>query len=213
METSEYMNIDPRGIEEKSMQIISRELSHLKITGELEPVIKRIVHTTADFEYAHLVEAHPDALTNGKKALLSSCKIYADTSMIIAGTSKPSLHELDCEIHCYVHDENVIQKARDQGTTRSICSIDEASEDRDFKVFIIGNAPTALNRICELVDEGRLKPDLVIGVPVGFVGAAESKERLKQTGIPYIITRGRKGGSTVGVAIINAMLYNLVKNK
>lgn len=211
MEKSNYINLSPTGIETDSMQIISRELSHLQLPKELDAIIKRVVHTTADFEYAHLFEAHPKAVSNAFNALQSSCKIYADTTMILAGISKPSFEKLGVEAECFVHHPEVIQQAKSMGITRSICGINKASESSDFKIFVIGNAPTALVRICELAKSGHVKPDLVIGVPVGFVGAAESKEMLKQSGLPYMIIRGRKGGSTVGVAIVNALLYSLIK--
>jgi len=211
MEKGNYVNLSPTGIETDSMQIISRELSHLQLPKELDAIIKRVVHTTADFEYAHLFEAHPKAVNNALSALKSSCKIYADTTMIVAGISKPSLSKLNVEVECFVHHPKVIEQAKEKGITRSICGIDKASENSDFKIFVIGNAPTALVRICELAKSGYVKPDLVIGVPVGFVGASESKEMLKASGLPYMIIRGRKGGSTVGVAIVNALLYSLIK--
>jgi len=199
------------GIENDSMSIISKELSHLNIPQELDSIIKRVIHTTADFEYAHLFEAHADAVENAKKALQSGCKIYADTTMITSGVSKPSLNKLGCEITCFVHHEKVIEEAKAQGITRSICGVNMAAANSDYKIFVVGNAPTALVRICELAKEGKIKPDLVIGVPVGFVGAAESKEMLKESGLPYMIIRGRKGGSTVGVAILNALMYDIAR--
>ena len=210
MEKSNYINLSPQGIEMDSMQIISRELSHLQLPEELDAIIKRVVHTTADFEYAHLFEAHPQAVEKAKLALLNGCKIYADTSMITAGVSRPAMTKLGLEVNCFVHHPDVVKSAKEQGITRSICGIDKASDDQDYRIFVIGNAPTALVRICELAKQNKIKPDLVIGVPVGFVGAAESKEMLKHSGLPYMIIRGRKGGSTVGVAILNALLYSLV---
>ncbi|WP_159517248.1 precorrin-8X methylmutase [Sunxiuqinia indica] len=211
MEKSNYVNLNPMGIESDSMEIISRELSHLQIPKQYDSIVKRVIHTTADFEYAQLFEAHPDAVELGKKALQQSCRIYADTSMIVAGVSKPSLRKLGCELQCFVHDEEVVTEAKAQGITRSICGINKAVEDDRFRIFVIGNAPTALVRLCELYAEGKIKPDLVIGVPVGFVGAAESKQMLKESGLPYLLIRGRKGGSTVGVAMLNAILYELIK--
>ncbi len=209
MEKSNYINLNPQGIEQQSMEIITRELMHLSLPDDLAPIIKRVIHTTADFEYGQLFEAHPEALANAKKALQNGCKIYADTSMILAGVSKPSLSKLECEAHCFVHDEDVVANAKAHGVTRSIEGINKAANNNDYKIFIIGNAPTALVRLCELYAEGKVKPDLVIGVPVGFVGAAESKDMLRSSGIPYMLVRGRKGGSTVGVAILNAIMYSL----
>ncbi len=211
MEKSNYVNLNPMGIESDSMEIISRELSHLHIPEQYVSIVKRVIHTTADFEYAHLFEAHPNAVELAKKALHQSCRIYADTSMIVAGVSKPSLQKLGCELHCFVHDQEVVAEAKTQGITRSICGINKAAQDERFRIFVIGNAPTALVRLCELYAEGLVKPDLVIGVPVGFVGAAESKQMLKESGLPYLLIRGRKGGSTVGVAMLNALLYELIK--
>ncbi len=211
MEKSNYVNTNPTGIESDSMKIISRELSHISLPENFEPIIKRVIHTTADFEYAHLFEARPDAVEIAENALKKGCKIYADTTMIKAGVSKTALKKLNCEIHCFVHDDDVAEEAKKLGITRSIVGINKASNQQDFRVFVIGNAPTALVRICELAKENQIKPDLVIGVPVGFVGAAESKEMLKNSGVPFMIIRGRKGGSTVGVAMLNAILFALIK--
>lgn len=199
------------GIENDSMQIIENELSHISLPAELKDIIKRVVHTTADFEYAHLFEANVKAVKNAMNALRNGCSIYADTSMIVAGVSKPSLKKLNCNIDCFVHHPEVVEQAKSKGITRSIEGINKAATDNQFKIFVIGNAPTALVRICELAKEGTIKPDLVIGVPVGFVGAAESKQMLKESDIPHMIIRGRKGGSTVGVAILNAIMYQMVK--
>lgn len=199
------------GIENDSMQIIENELSHIILPAELKDIIKRVVHTTADFEYAHLFEADAKAVENAMNALRNGCSIYADTSMIVAGVSKPSLKKLNCNIDCFVHHPEVVEQAKSKGITRSIEGINKAATDNQFKIFVIGNAPTALVRICELAKEGKIKPDLVIGVPVGFVGAAESKQMLKESDIPHMIIRGRKGGSTVGVAILNAIMYQMVK--
>ena len=213
MEKSNYINLSPGGIEKDSMRIITEELSHLSIPGYLEKIIKRVVHTTADFEYAHLFEAGNGATEKAYEALRGGCKVYADTTMITAGVSKSALAKLNCETACFVHHPDVIAKAKEKRITRSICGVNKAATDKTFKIFVIGNAPTALVRICELAKEGKINPELVIGVPVGFVGAAESKEMLKVSGLPYIIIRGRKGGSTVGVAILNALMYELVNRK
>lgn len=209
MDKSNYVITNPNAIESESMQIIGKELSHLALPHELAPVIKRVVHTTADFEYAHLFEAHPQALENCHQALKNGSKIYTDTSMIIAGLGKAALNEFNCTAHCFVHDSDVVQRAKETQLTRSIIGIEKAATDPAFSIYIIGNAPTALVRLCELYKEGKVNPSIVIGVPVGFVGAAESKEMLKESGMPFMTVRGRKGGSTVGVAILNAILYQL----
>lgn len=209
MKASNYINLSPTGIETDSMKIITKELSHISLPEDLAPIIKRVIHTTADFEYAQLFEAHPEAFELARKALLGGCKIYSDTTMIMSGVSKPTLKKLDSSVQCFVHDEDVIKQAKEQGITRSICGINKAAEDKEFKIYAIGNAPTALVRICEMYKEGLIKPDLVIGVPVGFVGAAESKDMLRDSGLPYMLIRGRKGGSTVAVSILNALMYGL----
>ena len=209
MNREKYVILNPQGIEQESMQIISHELAHISLPNTLAPIIKRVIHTTADFEYAQLMAFHAEAVANGYNALKSGCRIYADTNMITAGVSKATLAKYGCTIDCFVHDKDVVDTAKAKGITRSIAGIDKASGDSAYKVFVIGNAPTALVRLCELYEQGTVKPDLVIGVPVGFVGAKESKEMLRDSGMPYIISRGRKGGSTVAVAILNALLYNV----
>jgi len=166
-----------------------------------------VVHTTADFDYARITEIQSGAVSSAVAALVAGCKIYSDTRMIIAGVSKPMLKKLNCELYTYVDDAGVAAESKEKGFTRSILGIEKAVEDPDTKIFVIGNAPTALVRLGELIQEGKVRPALVIGVPVGFVGASESKEFIKKTGVPYIVTNGRKGGSTVAVAILNALLY------
>jgi len=201
--------VNPNEIENESFRIISEELSHIHLPSKYAHIIKRVIHTSADFEYAQLLEFHTSAVENGENCLKQGCRIYADTSMIMAGISKPALAKYRCGIHSFIADKDVAQTAKDNGVTRSIAGIDKAFEQGGFDIFIVGNAPTALFRICELSAKRGIIPQLVIGVPVGFVGASESKLALKNSGIPYILTRGRKGGSTIAVAIINAILYSL----
>jgi len=201
------MIVDPKDIENKSFEIITKELGHLKIDPALEPVIKRVVHTTADFEYAHILEFSHDAVEKGLASLRSGVRIYTDTKMIVAGVNKNILEKLDCEINSYIDDKEVVAEAHDRGLTRSIVGMEKAFSDEHTKIFVIGNAPTALFKLKELIEKTKIKPDLIIAVPVGFVGAAESKEEIKKAGVPYIVTNGRKGGSTVAVAILNALIY------
>lgn len=205
--------VHPQDIETASFRIISEELSHISLPEEYVHIIKRVIHTSADFEYAQLLEFHEDAVANGKSALQKGCKIYADTNMILAGMSKPSLNKFGCFIQTYIADKDVADKAKEQGITRSIAGIDKAFAEGGFDIYVIGNAPTALMKICELSQKAGTVPKLVVGVPVGFVGASESKEMLKQSGIPYILTRGRKGGSTIAVAIMNAILYSIFRQE
>ena len=207
MDAKNYIILNPADIETRSFEIITEELGHLNLSPELAPIVKRVVHTTADFDYARITEIQSDAVSSAVAALVAGCKIYSDTRMIIAGVSKPMLKKLNCELYTYVDDAGVAAQSKEKGLTRSILGIEKAAEDPDTRIFVIGNAPTALVRLGELIQEGKVRPALVIGVPVGFVGASESKEFIKKTGVPYIVTNGRKGGSPVAVAILNALLY------
>ena len=207
MDAKNYILLNPADIETRSFEIITEELGHLNLSPELAPIVKRVVHTTADFDYARITEIQSGAVSSAVAALVAGCKIYSDTRMIIAGVSKPMLKKLNCELYTYVDDAEVATQSKEKGLTRSILGIEKAVEDPDTRIFVIGNAPTALVRLGELIQEGKVRPALVIGVPVGFVGASESKEFIKKTGVPYIVTNGRKGGSTVAVAILNALLY------
>ncbi|MBP6610865.1 MAG: precorrin-8X methylmutase [Paludibacter sp.] len=207
MDAQNYIILNPNDIETRSFEIIEQELGHLTFPEAYAPIIKRVVHTTADFEYARITEIHKQAINSAIEALLGGCKIYSDTRMIIAGVSKPMLKKLNCEILTYVDDPELAVASKEKGLTRSILGIEKAALDADIKIYVIGNAPTALVRLTELILAGKANPALVIGVPVGFVGAAESKEFIKKTNVPYIVTNGRKGGSTVAVAILNALLY------
>ena len=207
MDAKNYIILNPADIETRSFEIITEELGHLNLSPELAPIVKRVVHTTADFDYARITEVQSGAVSSAVAALVAGCRIYSDTRMIIAGVSKPMLKKLNCELYTYVDDAEVAALSKEKGLTRSILGIEKAVEDPDTRIFVIGNAPTALVRLGELIQEGKVRPALVIGVPVGFVGASESKEFIKKTGVPYIVTNGRKGGSTVAVAILNAVLY------
>ncbi|MTI46563.1 MAG: precorrin-8X methylmutase [Firmicutes bacterium] len=200
---------DPVEIERKSFEIITEELGekNQRFDEKTGKVVKRVIHTTADFEYADLLEIHPHAIENGMDALKKGSNIYADTQMVRSGINKRRLGELGGQICNFVHEESVFIEAKEREITRSMVSIERACKDEKIKIFVIGNAPTALFTLIKLIEEGMDKPDLIVGVPVGFVGAAESKEALRKLDVPYIITRGRKGGSGVAASIINALLY------
>lgn len=206
----------PGNIEKRSFEIIGEELAEKikKFSSEELPIIKRVIHTTADFEYADLIEFKNDAIKSGKEALKNSCKIYCDTSMIVNGLSKLALKHFNCEAYTLVSDPEVIKIAKEKGITRSMVAMEKAGKDENTKIFIIGNAPTALFQLQELIESGKIKkPELVIGVPVGFVGAAESKEEFKKTNLPYITINGRKGGSTVGVSILHGIIYQMYERE
>ena len=202
----EYIK-DPMAIEKRSFEIITEELGEKTFPEREDKIIKRVIHTTADFEYGDITKISDTAIDSAINALKNGCKIYTDTNMALSGINKRKLKELNCEIYCLVHDEEVAEEAKLKGLTRSMIGMERAVKDENTKIFVIGNAPTALFQLLKHVDNGETKPALIVGVPVGFVGAAESKEELVKRDIPYITTMGRKGGSTVGAAIINAILY------
>ena len=211
----EYIK-EPQLIEKRSFEIITSELGEKikNFTDEELPIIKRVIHTTADFQYADLIKFLNNPIESGKKALLEGTKIYCDTNMIVNGLSKMVLKKFGCTAYTLVSDEEVARESKERGVTRSIVGIEHASRDKDTKIFLIGNAPTALYRLKELIESGEIeKPLLVVGVPVGFVGASESKEFFKSVDVPYITIDGRKGGSTVTVAILHGILYQIYKRE
>jgi precorrin-8X/cobalt-precorrin-8 methylmutase len=198
---------DPRQIERKSMEIIAELLADRVFPPEAETVIKRIVHTTADPAYASATCFSPDAFAAARKAIQQQgCRIVCDTRMIEAGINKVLLARCGGEIACFVDDGEVAAQAAAEGITRSMAAMRRAVRLFPEGIYVIGNAPTALFELLHLVEGGLARPALVIGVPVGFVGAAESKEALLQAKLPAITVQGHKGGSTVAVAIVNALL-------
>ena len=201
----------PADIERTSMSIIEQELRDrgISLPPETAPVVKRVIHTTADFEYVNTLHFTPDAVALGAAAMRQGV-IVTDTNMACAGVSKPTLARLGGEVHCFMAEPDVAEEARRQETTRAAVSMARALETWEHPVLAVGNAPTALLRIVELLEEGK-RPALVIGVPVGFVNVVESKERLlaacQRHGVPAIVALGCKGGSNVAAAICNALLY------
>ena len=202
----------PADIERTSMSIIEQELRDrgISLPAEIAPVVKRVIHTTADFEYVNTLRFTPDAVSLGAAAMRQGV-IVTDTNMACAGVSKPALSRLGGEVHCFMAEPTVAEEARRKETTRAAVSMARALETWEHPVLAVGNAPTALLRIAELLEEGR-RPALVIGVPVGFVNVVESKERLldacRRHSVPAIVALGRKGGSNVAAAICNALLYS-----
>lgn len=212
---STYIKV-PQDIEKRSFEIIGEELGEKrdKFDEKTLPIVKRVIHTTADFEYADLIEFKNGAVESAMEALKNGCKIYCDTNMIVNGLSKLVLSKFGCSAYCLVSDEEVIKEAKERGVTRSIVGMEKAGKDEKTKIFLIGNAPTALYQLKEMIEKGEIeKPALVVGVPVGFVGAAESKEDFKKLGLPYITINGRKGGSTVAVSILHGILYQMYKRE
>lgn len=212
---STYIKV-PQDIEKRSFEIIEEELGEKreKFDEKALPIVKRVIHTTADFEYADLIEFQNGAIESGMEALKDGCKIYCDTNMIVNGLSKLVLGKFNCSAYCLVSDDEVIKEAKERGVTRSIVGMEKAGKDENTKIFLIGNAPTALYQLKEMIERKEIeKPALVVGVPVGFVGAAESKEAFKELGLPYITINGRKGGSTVAVSILHGILYQMYKRE
>ena len=205
---TELERVLPMEIEKRSFEIIESELPH-PIDPELAPIIKRVIHTSADFEYADTLCFSEDVVAKAHEAIKNGACIVTDTQMAKAGINKKNLAKYGGEVYCFIADEDVAKAAKEQGTTRSAASMDKAAALGKPLIFAIGNAPTALVRICELIDEDKLKPELVIGVPVGFVNVVQSKEMMMQRPVPYIVARGRKGGSNVAACIVNALLYML----
>ena len=206
-----FENIKPMDIEKRSFEIITEILGDTKLDAENELVIKRVIHTTADFDYVKNLVFSPHAVAQGIEALRGGCDIVTDTQMAKAGINKKILAKLGGEVHCFMADEDVAKEAKERGVTRAIVSMEHAARLPKPCIFAIGNAPTALISIHELIEKGALDPALVIGVPVGFVNVVESKELFVHSDIPHIIARGRKGGSNVAAAICNAMLYQIMR--
>ncbi|MEE8721948.1 MAG: precorrin-8X methylmutase [Eggerthellaceae bacterium] len=200
--------VKPADIEGRSFEIIGHELGQRKLDPENEPVIKRVIHTTADFDYADTLTFSPHATTIGVKALAAGISIVTDTKMAQAGINKRVLGRFGGEAYNFISDDETARRAKERGLTRSAISMERAAELGEPLVFAIGNAPTALVRLYEMISAGEMvKPALIIGVPVGFVNVVESKELILGLDVPHIVARGRKGGSNVAAAICNALLY------
>lgn len=197
---------DPSQIEEKSMEIIRGLLNNQSLTPEQETVIFRVVHTTGDPAYASLIQLHPAAIAAGKQALANGCDVITDIKMVKSGINAKKLHNLGGNIYCAIDEPEVIALAAAKGITRSMAAMHFLKDKVNGNIVAIGNAPTALFQLLELIESEGIKPALIIGTPVGFVGAKESKELLRQGGAPYITVTGHKGGSTVAAAIVNALL-------
>ena len=197
----------PHEIEAESFAIITRELGERELDPVLAPVIKRVIHTTADFEYLDNLYFSPGAVEKGMAALQAGLPIITDTNMALSGINKKAAGVLGCEVHCLMADPKVAETAQKNGTTRAVAAADTGAELWPEGIYVVGNAPTALLRICKLIEEKKIRPALVVGVPVGFVNVVESKEEIIATGTPCIVARGRKGGSNVAAAICNALLY------
>ena len=203
--------IKPMDIETRSFAIITELLGDRKLDPENEPVIKRVIHTSADFDYADNLVFSPHAVQKGIEALRGGCDIVTDTQMAKAGINKTILGKLGGQVHCFMSDPDVAAEAKERGVTRAIVSMERAAKLERPCIFAIGNAPTALVSLHRQMQKGLVHPALVIGVPVGFVNVVESKELIIESDVPHIVARGRKGGSNVEAAICNALLYKILR--
>lgn len=209
MENIEF--VLPGEIEKRSFEIITEELQrrNIRLPKEEEPVTKRVIHTSADFDYAETMTYSENAIAIAKELIRNGADIVTDTNMALAGINKKVLAGFGGEAHCFMAEEKVALLAKERQVTRAAVSMELASALEKPVIFAVGNAPTALIRLYELMQESAWKPAFIIGVPVGFVNVEAAKELILKTEVPYIINRGRKGGSNVAAAICNAILYDV----
>lgn len=201
----------PEKIEERSFEIIASELGDIDIPEENLPVLMRVIHTTADFDYVKNLKFSDGAVKKALEVLQSGAVIVTDTNMALAGINKPALKKLGCEAVCFMADLRAAEKAKAEGTTRAAASVDIASEIKKPVIYAVGNAPTALVRLRELIDSGKFRPELIIAMPVGFVNVVQSKELIMESDVPYIAAAGRKGGSNAAAAVCNALMYMITR--
>ena len=218
---TELEQVLPADIEKRSFEIITEELGDKELIPGTEPVVKRCIHTSADFDYADNLVFSDNVIERALSAIRNGASIVTDTQMAKAGINKKRLAQYGGEVYCFMSDEDVAQAAKENGTTRAAACMDKAAalyrdgknrreqngEQESGLIFAIGNAPTALVRLYELIENGKLDPELIIGVPVGFVNVVQSKELIMETNVPYIVAKGRKGGSNIAACIVNALLY------
>ena len=209
MENIEYVR--PQDIEKRSFAIISKELEEkgIVLPKEQELVTKRAIHTSADFDYAKTMTYSDHAVEIAKRLIQNGADIVTDTNMALAGVNKKELAKYGGEAHCFMAEEEVAKIAKERGVTRATVSMEKAAQIEKPVIFAIGNAPTALIELYEMIKSGKYRPAFIIGVPVGFVNVEAAKDLILKTDVPYIINRGRKGGSNVAAAICNALLYEL----
>lgn len=205
----DYIKI-PMDIEKKSFEIIGNEMGPHNFSDTELKIVKRVIHTTADFEYKDLIYIREGAIEKAIELLKSGVTIYTDTNMAASGINKSALKKLNCKVECFVSREDVQKEAKIRGITRSMAAVEKACQE-GVKFFVFGNAPTALFKLKELTLDKKAAPEFIIGSPVGFVGAAESKVQIEKLDTPMITIRGRKGGSSVAASIVNALMYMIVR--
>lgn len=203
--------IKPKDIEKRSFEIIAKELGKrgIELPKDQDMVTRRVIHTSADFDYAETMKYSRDAVRIAKDMLKNGADIVTDTNMALSGINKKTLAQFGGSAHCFMADEDVAKEAVNRGITRAAVSMEKAANIKKDVIFAIGNAPTALIRLFEMMEAGIFTPKFIIGVPVGFVNVEASKELFLNSDVPFIINKGRKGGSNVAAAICNALLYEL----
>lgn len=208
------MNIEhilPENIEKRSFEIIEQELNGRYIPPMEKSIVKRVIHTTADFDYLDNLCFSENAVEKAIEILKKGAVIVTDTNMAKSGINKNALKKLQCRVECFMADADVAEAAKAKGITRASASVDKAALIQEPIIYAVGNAPTALIRLEELIKQNLIQPELIIGVPVGFVNVVQSKEVIMNGSIPYIVAKGRKGGSNVAAAICNALLYMIIR--
>ncbi|MFC0903618.1 precorrin-8X methylmutase [Clostridium sp. MT-14] len=204
-----YMK-SPMDIENKSFEIIEREMGKHNFSDEELYVVKRVIHTTGDTQYKDIIYIRPGAIDSALQLLKRGVTIYTDTNMAAAGINKKAANKLHCRVECFVNRDEISETARMNGITRSMAAVEKAVEE-GVEFFVFGNAPTALFRLRELVLKEKARPKFIVGAPVGFVGAEESKREIEKLDIPMITIRGRKGGSNIAAAIVNSLMYMITR--
>lgn len=205
----DYIKV-PMDIEKRSFEIIGQEMGEHRFSDRELQIVKRVIHTTADFQFKDITYIREGAIDSAIALLKKGVTIYTDTNMAASGISKIALKKLNCKVECFVAREDITAIAKERGITRSMAAVEKAVEE-GVEFFVFGNAPTALFKLKELTLEGKAKPKFIVGAPVGFVGAAESKEEIEKLNIPMITMRGRKGGSNIAAAIVNALMYMITR--
>lgn len=204
----EFENILPSEIERRSFEIIESELKR-EIDEKVKKVVMRVIHTTADFDYVENLYFSENVIDIIKDAIKNGADIVTDTQMARSGINKNRLSEFGGEVHCFMSDSDVAESAKKNGTTRASASMEKAAKLKKKCIIAVGNAPTALIKLYELIKSGKINPVAIIGVPVGFVNVVYAKELIMTADVPYIVAKGRKGGSNVAAAICNAIIYDL----
>jgi len=198
-------------IEKRSFEILSQELEKRRIVlpADQEPITKRVIHTSADFEYVDTLKYSPGAVAKAKELIRNGADIVTDTNMALSGINKKLLAGFGGQVHCFMADETVAELAKERKTTRAAVSMEMAARIEKPVIFAVGNAPTALIQLYEMLQQGSYRPAFIIGVPVGFVNVEAAKELIMETDVPYIVNKGRKGGSNIAAAICNAIIYTM----